>query len=708
MSRSPAPNIATRPGSPPLRGSSGPEDAAELVVGGAVVGGVTVAGGDAVVELEELVPEDVVPEDGVPEDGVPEVPEEPDEPEVPEGVPGEPGVVPEPFPVPPPWGCANGSWYWSSPALCASAGATGEPRARTRARAEAMAVERRMIAQGRSDSGGGRNFPPRPLQTTMPMPRALQRLLPTLLALGTLATITPARATAGTYDVYSCRTPAGFDSALSGWTGTANEVGGVLVTNTCGEGGLGSFGGAVTSGPAPEDQAAQWRFDAPANTTIDHYTMLRSVRATSSPGGAKAFGFFEDEISVDQQHLIDTCAPASALPCTALGDESNPFADSNRLVRTGRSAHRLFAIMKCTSYTSCGASASNGRFRIYQAQIGLKDDVDPSVAALGGDLLGRPGAVGGAGVVSFSAFDLGGGIESAELLVDGTSLAVMAMQGRGAGCTRPFTAVVPCPFSTSGDLPLDTARLGNGLHRVQVRVTDAGGNVGYSTSALVTTRNAERPALPNGSIPDKHARLSVSFRGRQMRTVRFGRTYRASGRLTTAGGQPIAGARVAASSRLQQAGARWRVVAIATTGSRGGFGFRPRRGASRSFRFAYRAYSSDRRPAAARTIRLRVRAGIRLSVRPRFLRNGRTAAFRVRLLGGPGRKGTLVSVQVMRPQRTTFATRGAGRNGIATVRHRFRYTYRPTSYLFRAVVQSQRGYPYLGATSGLVRLRVRP
>ncbi len=84
------------------------------------------------------------------------------------------------------------------------------------------------------------------------MPRALQRLLPTLLALGTLATITPARATAGTYDVYSCRTPAGFDSALSGWTGTANEVGGVLVTNTCGEGGLGSFGGAVTSGPAPE------------------------------------------------------------------------------------------------------------------------------------------------------------------------------------------------------------------------------------------------------------------------------------------------------------------------------------------------------------------------------------------------------------------------------------------------------------------------
>jgi len=207
VSRSPAPNIATRPGSPPLRGSAETEDEAELVVGGAVVGGVTVAGGDAVVELEvvvpedvvpeDVVPEDVVPEDVVPEDVVPEVPEEPDEPEVPEGVPGEPGVVPEPFPVPPPWGCANGSWYWSSPALCASAGATGEPRARTRARAEAMAVERRMIAQGRSDSGGGQKFPRQALQPEMPIPRALQRLLPTLLVLGALATITPAPAIAG-------------------------------------------------------------------------------------------------------------------------------------------------------------------------------------------------------------------------------------------------------------------------------------------------------------------------------------------------------------------------------------------------------------------------------------------------------------------------------------------------------------------------------
>ncbi len=73
--------------------------------------------------------------------------------------------------------------------------------------------------------------------------------------------------------------------------------------------------------------------------------------------------------------------------------------------------------------------------------------------------------------------------------------------------------------------------------------------------------------------------------------------------------------------------------------------------------------------------------------------------------GPPGEPGSPPSDA---PQRTTFATRGAGRNGIVTVRHRFRYTYRPTSYLFRAVVQSQRGYPYLGAASGLVRLRVRP
>ncbi len=132
-------------------------------MGGAVVTGVAEGGEDDVVGLEEVVPEDVVPEDVVPGEVVPEAPDDPDVPEgvpgepegVPEGVPGEPEVVPEPFPVPPPWGWANGSWYWSSPALCASAGAAGEPRASTSARAEARAVERRMTGQGSSDSGGG-------------------------------------------------------------------------------------------------------------------------------------------------------------------------------------------------------------------------------------------------------------------------------------------------------------------------------------------------------------------------------------------------------------------------------------------------------------------------------------------------------------------------------------------------------------------------
>lgn len=82
--------------------------------------------------------------------------------------------------------------------------------------------------------------------------------------------------------------------------------------------------------------------------------------------------------------------------------------------------------------------------------------------------------------------------------------------------------------------------------------------------------------------------------------------------------------------------------------------------------------------------------------------------FTVRLRGGVERVGALVSVEVVRPQRTTFVTRPTGRDGRAVARHRFRYTVRPTTYAFRAKVQRQPGLPYEPATSRVVRLRVRP
>lgn len=545
----------------------------------------------------------------------------------------------------------------------------------------------------------------------MPVPRALQRLLPTLLAAIFVVLLAPATSRAGTYDVWSCRTPNGLDASLSGWTGTSNEAGGGYVRNEClTQGRIAAFFSTAPTGP----HQALWQFDAPVNTRIVAYDLYRDASSTTAPDGMKGYILFEDEMAFDRQHIVEMCLVNAS--CMQLGDPDHPFAAENRVLRTGRSARHLYGVVRCFSFTFCGATSLPSGYAIYQAQITLSDDVDPSVGPLDGDLLHRYTPIGGAGTVGLSASDLGGGVERADLLVDGAVVASAGMEGRAAGCRRPFVAVVPCPLATSIELPLDTTRLADGVHRVQALVTDAGGNVARSPATLVTTKNswppvlptASAPALPNGSSPDRGARLSVSFRAQRVRTVPFGHSAPAMGRLVTSAGRPIVAASLGVYSRVEQTGARWRGVAILRTGPRGGFRYQPRRGASRAFRFVYRAYSSDPRPSAARILGLRVRAGIRLSVTPRVLRNGRTAAFRVRLLGGPGRRGTLVSVQVLRPQRTTFATRGAGHNGIATVRHHFRYTYRPTTYLFRAVVQPQRGYPYAGAASGVVRLRVSP
>jgi hypothetical protein len=88
------------------------------------------------------------------------------------------------------------------------------------------------------------------------------------------------------------------------------------------------------------------------------------------------------------------------------------------------------------------------------------------------------------------------------------------------------------------------------------------------------------------------------------------------------------------------------------------------------------------------------------------LRNGQTIRYSGRVDGQTRRP--LVQVQVRSQGRWVNVCVVRARTGGAySCRYRFRRTFRPTTYTFRALVKTQEGLPYDTAASASRRLRVR-
>ena len=106
-----------------------------------------------------------------------------------------------------------------------------------------------------------------------------------------------------------------------------------------------------------------------------------------------------------------------------------------------------------------------------------------------------------------------------------------------------------------------------------------------------------------------------------------------------------------------------------------------------------------------------MRAGFRLKLRPRKVRNGQRIVFRGQLKGGPARKGTRVTIDVLVPdarRRVPIGNVKADAKGRFRFAYRFRRTLVKARYRFQARLVAQPGYPYRGATSRRVSVLVSP
>jgi hypothetical protein len=553
--------------------------------------------------------------------------------------------------------------------------------------------------------------------------RAPAWLLPLIVA------CTASTAQAGQYHVYSCRTPAGASAPTDGWSGSVATTSAydTYALNSCGSGGaLVAALGDQTTHQANNDRAT-WSFATPAFASLAGASLWRAAYLHGTPGEKATYQFWLAGPAVTG--VFDECLFSEE--CHGVGDLTQPQAVSNRVVvPTANRGTSLYLNV------SCGAGLPGNECRggfgdpnnyaaavyLYAADLTLEQNTGPAATNVSGELATAP-VVGGTSDVAFSASDAGSGVYQAVFTVDGHVVQRTVVDRNGGRCadiggtsdgSPAFLYLQPCLSSVSVDVPFDTSTVANGVHRIQLTVTDPAGNSAPVLDRQVTVSNAPGSAAastgqPNGSGAGGQASLAASWRGTSSTrlAVPFGRTETVDGRLAGAGGQPIAGAQIDVQISQAYAGA----AALALTGPRtaadGTFTMTiPAGASSRTLRLAYRARVGDALPTATRTLQLSVRAGLRVSVAPRSTYVGRRIRFSGRLLGGPvPASGKLLILEARAPRGPWIQfevvrsdTRGRFRAG-----YRFKFPG-PADYQFRVVSEPESDYPFGAGASNVVSL----
>jgi hypothetical protein len=532
---------------------------------------------------------------------------------------------------------------------------------------------------------------------------ALRRTTLLTLAACWLVLVLGGSARAAEYAVVGCHDASGAIS-IDGWSKTATQPAIANSYDYCAT--QGYFGSSVARAAVPNGSEATWTFNAPPDTTISAYSMYRFAASNSGPGWNKGYALYEEQAADDGSRARENCFRSSG--CAQLGSATDVYS-ANNLVRVSRvRLRRVIVAAQCISASACGELQviPGAQFAIYAVHVWLRDDAPPFLPEKpsGGPFSGSAELSGTTGI-SWRATDQGGGLARVGLLVDGRGGYERPADPAHQECSPVTRVVVPCPLTAHGTLSLDTTKLPDGRHTVQLYVRDVAGNETRSRAESMTVVNHP---VPNGFGASRAVRLTSRFGRRSSATVRFRHSRSVVGRLMRLDGRPVAGATIAVLSRTTRPGARAKLVGAVRTNAKGRYVYKPRRGPSRKLAFAYRAFSTDARNAAKSSVRLRVRAGLSFRISPRHLRNGDTMVMTGRLLGGPGRRGTLVTLRVLNPRRQTFLTVHADRRGRFRATYRFRYTLQRTRFRFRALVQQQAGYPYIAGGSRAVGVTVRP
>jgi hypothetical protein len=547
--------------------------------------------------------------------------------------------------------------------------------------------------------------------------RSMRHPIAAIVVAAVVVAVGAATASAGTYTVLSCRDRAGARVPLSddagGWSGGSTGGLGLDAMDYCDSPSRGFFATVSGTWPHPVGSMAWWRFVPPPGTLVEGADIYYSGYTRPYDGYTRG--------------IILLGGPET-------GDVAHHWGEGDVPVRwfSRRSLHESWfqATAECDSGSTirdCPGGTNNAWIEIYRAEMLLSDGIPPTAGSPTGSGVASS-AWQGTQRFAFPAVDQGGGVYQAILDVDGTTALVRSIDAWGGRCVdttrgeRVFRYPRPCPTSVDALVPVDANTLPAGEHDVTLRISDAAGNLRTVYSARKTivaparrigpgSDPAERGA-PNGENATDAARLSARWTRTKRATLvgPYGRRQVIRGRLTDRGGAGIRGARIELLTSID--GRQGPPIDKGGARTRGDGRFTlivPRNVSSRTLVLRYRSHANDTVSIAEKSLRLRVKAAVKLAVRPKVAARGRTVRLTGRLVSGPlPRGGKVVELQARSPGERwiTFRTVRATRTGRFTTHYTFRRGG-PALYLMRARVRAAADYPYATGASHAARVRVR-
>jgi hypothetical protein len=482
------------------------------------------------------------------------------------------------------------------------------------------------------------------------------RMLISVLALAGVALASPALGAAAdneqTYPVSGCSV-AGQYVPLEGWTASSTPAMATVAVDQCAT--VGKFGFDLD--PA-SGAVGRWAFSAPAGTVIH------------------AVGFYDLVGSGDPKYKLLIHADDLVYDLPYWFTNGVPWTSGELAGFNGKDARSTVLEFRCPAPCDATEPASVRATRI---ETFLRDVSAPTIEL---DSAAR----------SLRFADVGGGVESADLEVDGVWRHV---ELGDSSCRRPFVHLVPCP--TTGEVALADLHIDPGYRSIFATFTDVAGNRTYSGPYVVDV-----PAPPPAPISEPSPALvprplgTLTLDGASRLRTGY-RTTMVTGTVRDVEGFPLANAPVDVATRAE--GAAWKVLPSVETNARGRFSATIPRGTSREVRVAYGE--------SAQTVRVVVVAPVDLSTNRKVTRNGRTITFRGRI-PEVGNAPVRVALQAWaRGKWIPFKTVKL-RQGKFVARYRFTGTFATTRYRFRAAVDDQPDLPFAAGTSPAISVLVRP
>jgi hypothetical protein len=256
------------------------------------------------------------------------------------------------------------------------------------------------------------------------------------------------------------------------------------------EGGLSTTDALGLSTGAPPATSAAWTITAPASTTIAAITYERYLGHVFDASNYWAPALRADGADIAGGSCLDTIANAESC---YVGGPPGEGVEAETI--GGLSAHDLSFGIDCQAHAEeqcvTGASQHSVWAAMYGATVTFEDTHAPTLVAPTGPLWEASGYIKGTQTLTTAADDVGGGVTSIVLSVDGHS-----EQTWTAACD--FTLPTPCSSATGSHVfALQTTTVSDGVHTIALQATDAAGNSSALAERQIDVENDPPPPPSN-------------------------------------------------------------------------------------------------------------------------------------------------------------------------------------------------------------------